>query len=343
MPSKKKKKKSGGRRGKAKKSSGSSSKHKEEEKQQASIDEQMEQSIDVQKKQLMISGSDNSQPYDEDSLLEEAIKLATAEKAALASGDGGKEESTKPKRIRIHSWECKHGYEPRKPEDHAIIDDFCKEFWLGFHSLDNREELEIGKCIEAAHEAINQKKYPGLWSDSTKLELVISWYLLYATQNAIEGNLTVARIFAFLAHHLQDYINVHRDENRGITTFLLQYDLLYTDEHTLVKYLRKNIPCACLDEKYKEVKSITKMGLCWNEKCNQHMMKRSSMMCCTGCRHAVYCSRECQKADWTTHKMYCDLICKTPRGTITVSDIAELKARGASCSQRFESLCAFDE
>jgi len=27
-----------------------------------------------------------------------------------------------------------------------------------------------------------------------------------------------------------------------------------------VKYLRKNIPCNCLDEKYKEVKSITKRG-----------------------------------------------------------------------------------
>jgi hypothetical protein len=29
------------------------------------------------------------------------------------------------------------------------------------------------------------------------------------------------------------------------------------DEHTLVKFFRKRIPCSCLDEKYQEVKQIT--------------------------------------------------------------------------------------
>ena len=36
-----------------------------------------------------------------------------------------------------------------------------------------------------------------------------------------------------------------------------QFEFLAADEHTLVKYLRKNIPSNCLDEKYNEVKSVT--------------------------------------------------------------------------------------
>ena len=101
MPSKQKKKKKSGR-GKAKKVAVGSSKHTKKEEQQAAIDidAQMEQSIDVQKKQLMISGSDNSQPYDEASLLEEAIKLAAVEREALKSGTGEKEDSF----LGVSSW-----------------------------------------------------------------------------------------------------------------------------------------------------------------------------------------------------------------------------------------------
>ncbi len=157
MPSKQKKKKKSWR-GKAKKVAVGSSKHKKEEKQHAAIDAQMEQSIDVQKKQLMISGSDNSQPYDEASLLEEAIKLATAEKEALKSGAGETEESTsKPRRKRTRSWECHHGYKPKGREYHFKIDDFCRTFRRGFDSGDC-EEL-ILDCIYAAH-TVTIEKYP---------------------------------------------------------------------------------------------------------------------------------------------------------------------------------------
>jgi hypothetical protein len=82
------------------------------------------------------------------------------------------------------------------------------------------------------------------------------------------------------------------------------------DEHTLVKYLRKNIPCKCLDEKYKEVKSITKMGVCFNSQCSipDRMVERKSMLYCTRCRQVNYCSAECQKAAWPEHKELCNKI-----------------------------------
>jgi hypothetical protein len=75
-----------------------------------------------------------------------------------------------------------------------------------------------------------------------------------------------------------------------------------------VKYLRKNIPCNCLDEKYKEVKSITKMGVCRNPQCQvpDGRVERSKMLYCTRCCVVNYCCRECQEAAWPVHKEFCD-------------------------------------
>ena len=303
MPSKQKKKKKSGR-GKAKKVAVGSSKHTKKEKQQAAIDidAQMEQSIDVQKKQLMISGSDNSQPYDEASLLEEAIKLATAEKEALEYGTGGKEESSKPKRKRIYHWECHHGYVIG--EDHLIINDFCKTFWSEFITTPN---CGVKQSIIDAFGA-TYDKYPEIWSDEPKLKLARSMYFMYGTQNIIEGDLADARLFAFLACHMKGYIDIHKDSRKVKFDLVKEAELLQSDEHTLVQYLRHHIPCTCLDKKYEEVKSITKLGLCWNTKCSlpNRMMKRSKMLCCDRCRTANYCSHECQKANWQEHKGYCD-------------------------------------
>jgi hypothetical protein len=87
-------------------------------------------------------------------------------------------------------------------------------------------------------------------------------------------------------------------------------ELFDGDEHTLVQFFRKQIPCSCLDEKYKEVKFITKMGVCYNEGCPLPDRKavRSKMLRCTGCqtsRSVNYCSRECQEANWHVHKKCC--------------------------------------
>jgi hypothetical protein len=76
----------------------------------------------------------------------------------------------------------------------------------------------------------------------------------------------------------------------------------------LVSYIRNHIPCSCLDGKYKQVKSITKIGHCANEDCSHpgRMVERNAMKHCTRCRREYYCSRKCQVADWHYHKQYCD-------------------------------------
>jgi hypothetical protein len=276
---KKKKKKTG--RGKAKKATDSS---KQKGKQQG-------ESLDAPMEEFKIGGAD-SQADDEASLLEEAIKLAAAEKEALKSRAGDSNEM-KRKIMRCH-----HGYDPG--EDHAIIYDRAQTFWSGFNSLDIGN---TGKRLGAAQKAIDEK-YPELWEDSYMMKMVASWFLFQGTHNLLVGKMEGARHFAFIACHLQDYVAVYIDKSKVIFDAAKQIELLQTDEHTLVKYLRKNIPCTCLDEKYKEVKSITRMGLCCNPQCSlpNRMAKRSTMLCCDRCRYVSYCSRSCQKADWPLHK-----------------------------------------
>ena len=96
-------------------------------------------------------------------------------------------------------------------------------------------------------------------------------------------------------------------------------ELYDADEHTLVIFFRKRIPCKCLDEKYEVVKSIAKVGLCANPKCSLPDRKAArNKMYCTQCRLENYCSRECQVADWKIHKEYCQ---------VAASALAEVKMR----------------
>ena len=84
---------------------------------------------------------------------------------------------------------------------------------------------------------------------------------------------------------------------------------LSSSEHTLVSFLKKRIPCSCLDEKYEEVKCITKLGICCNPQCPLPggITTRSATKCCNRCRWAAnYCSEACQKAAWPAHKADCD-------------------------------------
>ena len=79
------------------------------------------------------------------------------------------------------------------------------------------------------------------------------------------------------------------------------------DEHTLISFFKKRISCSCLDGMYKQVKSMKKLGICYNFYCTLPYCRaeRNLMKSCSGCRSVNYCSRACQKMDWLRHKGYC--------------------------------------
>ena len=128
----------------------------------------------------------------------------------------------------------------------------------------------------------------------------------------IACNYNGARLSAVFTKYFEEFIAIRLRKTKTIDKFdrAKVGELLAADEHTLVQFFRKQIPCKCLDERYKEVKSITKMGICMNVACPlpDNMAVRSKMVYCTRCRKVNYCSRECQVASWPLHKEKCQKI-----------------------------------
>ena len=196
---------------------------------------------------------------------------------------------------------CSHGRPPLSPGEEKICQDFINAFFAEFISQDI-----LGEGFFTAYEA-TKDEYADVYS--SELGTVISILLCNGTQRILQGDNRKAAFCATLACYFEDYVAVVH-KTKAISNWSKVVELYDADDHTLVSYYRKRIPCACLDEKYKEVKSVKKMGVCYNLTCSQpgRMKERSKMFSCTRCGVANYCSVECQRADWKIHKKNCDSI-----------------------------------
>ena len=105
----------------------------------------------------------------------------------------------------------------------------------------------------------------------------------------------------------EQYTEVELHKSKATMNLFKLEELAMADEHTLVSYLRSRIPCKCLDEKYKEVKHVTKIGLCCNPQCHlpDRKCERSDLQKCSRCSRVNYCSSTCQADHWQKHKEYC--------------------------------------
>ena len=79
--------------------------------------------------------------------------------------------------------------------------------------------------------------------------------------------------------------------------------LVFGNRRDLVKFVAKRLPCACMKELHRAArKKVAKMGFCFG--CGKPF-PRSELHVCTGCMITDYCSKECQRAKWSSHKEYC--------------------------------------
>jgi hypothetical protein len=244
-------------------------------------------------------GGEKDDKDDEEAMLEEAIKLAAVEEQQMKV----KEKEN-----------CTHGYNPSSTSEARFCQDFMKTFMESYYNHTSTREgnNQLDKLDSAFHAfttAITSSMTTNASRNSSNIERIKQCINPYSLAEGtklfiLDGNYDEARLCAVLALRTNNAAaDVFGDGQKML-------ELIDADEHTLVQFFRKQIPCSCLDEKYKEVKSITKMGICYNPECPLPDRKavRSSMLRCTGCqnsRNVNYCSRECQEADWHVHKQYC--------------------------------------
>ena len=293
MPSKKKKKAKGKGRAASK-----SSRDKGLKDDSAGSDVKPDvKNIELRMQRLQINNNDQD---DETVLLEEAINLAAAEREQL----GVTAKNDEKKKVE----RCNHGFSPL-PRGHVcagFIRTFAREFSLVYFTTDEFENA-LQNVLMAT------RKYAAVWHDPGMLQLVISHFLAEGTDMLLRGQDDNTRQSAAYAKFFEQWRAV---KCGAIGDFRSQHGKVEElscdtcDEHTLVSFFKKRIPCKCLDEKYKEVKSIVKMGHCNNPDCPlpDGKTERSKLMNCEECRSIYYCSRECQKAAWPSHKEYCAMV-----------------------------------
>jgi hypothetical protein len=225
-------------------------------------------------------------------------------------------EQTQIQRLQVNnqnSVPCMHGFDPF-PDDHVCIK-FIRAFVLEFYKcmreypdLTQTEKIVI-ECLSNAKDSI-QAEYSDVWNSADKIKQVISYFLCNGTVLFLEADADNCRMSAVLARFFEQWLKVKVHRIQACIDWPKVVESGGGDEHTVVKYFWRSIRCSCLDEKYEEVKSVTKMGICFNLHCahQRRTVERSKLRCCSRCRSITYCSRECQVADWSSHKELCDKV-----------------------------------
>jgi hypothetical protein len=206
---------------------------------------------------------------------------------------------------------CRHGFELEGNELRLCIE-FVQVFTDGVFAFLRAGGTNLESGLVAGMEA-TEKKFSEVWHDVSLLKHAASNLVAGAVQGILDGkNDKLAKMGSSFACYFEQYVALTTAiEMNNKTQLMIDGlrigELQWADMNTVVSYLRKRIPCKCLDKKYKEVKSIIKMGLCANPECSHpdRRVERKTMYCCTGCSDTYYCSAECQKAHWSDHKKEC--------------------------------------
>ena len=198
--------------------------------------------------------------------------------------------------------QCRHGLELEYHEERR-----CRELLMVFErGYNTSDHHNLGFMLHAGVEAAWGNISVAL-NDVAKMEEVVSFYVAEAVRDILDGNDKSTKIYASFAYYFEQLIATKMNKTVPLIDSHRIAELQQGDMKTVVEYLRKRIPCSCLDEKYEEVKSITKLGICCNIKCSlpDRKVEHKKMFTCSGCHVACYCSAKCQRVDWPRHKVFC--------------------------------------
>ena len=97
-------------------------------------------------------------------------------------------------------------------------------------------------------------KFVDILENDVKLRNVVSCYVANAVQSILNGNDTEAHYEALFANILEQFIATYLEKAQPRVRWqrLWEMEQQDLDLHSVVSFLKKRIPCKCLDEKYKD-------------------------------------------------------------------------------------------
>ncbi len=199
---------------------------------------------------------------------------------------------------------CKHS----KPVEDLDMLSQTYEFALVFTDAYNEAGgVLLNHKIRAAYHST--KKYVDVWNSEAALQFISVHLMNIGVDCLLEGNCKAASHYASIVYCLEQHVACNIRNDRPTINWPKINELYFDpDEHTLLSFFKKRISCSCLDDMYEQVKSVKKLGICYNVNCPLPDRKaiRSFTKCCSRCRRVNYCSRECQEDNWRLHKIFCD-------------------------------------
>jgi len=203
---------------------------------------------------------------------------------------------------------CRHGCEV------ISKDDICYKF-IEQLEIEMKAVYDLETTIYKA-EIVNKtiqylkasKKYNMIWDNDSKdtQEKLQSLLINLGTNLLLRGDKRrsinlVSVVIAFcvtIGHHEFDYweaidFSSHRVSLRNMEDVLV-YDC--------AKFLRKRIPCQCLEKIYLRERPKPRLSDCSYCK---GVKGRRELYLCSGCLYHQYCNVQCQASHWSKHKSAC--------------------------------------
>ena len=217
--------------------------------------------------------------------------------------------------LNVQSVECNHGIDLMIPDDnnHPVInfiDDFC------MHEANNAN-MHMGRYLFDTFTTHQE-----VWVNERYREKSINIFL------AIGTNFMLSKEHASVPRNVaKAIVALEKYDGSGDLTSVLYNRVAATKVRDInggessamrdmLKFFRKRTSCKCLKAMHLEArKTLPKFGGCYHcmEGNNCQQVERASLMVCSRCRVAQYCSRKCQLADWSMHKCRCDVLYDTPK------------------------------
>ena len=197
---------------------------------------------------------------------------------------------------------CTHGCPALPAPDHAVSL-FMDALWANSNDKTSYD-------LFMSNTVVNHRQVWG--DDATLRKLALDIMVVIGTNFILDTDDHGIKHAEVLAIKMSGVEHYNGNGNGGFKLAISKASLVADDlrcggEREVIRFYLKRISCTCLKAKYSLIKKSqpTRMSGC--SICKQ-VTVRSSMMLCGRCKAAQYCCRECQAANWPSHKGICTII-----------------------------------